>query len=362
MQYTENKNRDRARKKKKKKKSHWGKITVAVFLLIIAGFTAYFLNIYSKLNHNDLDITDLGIPSGNRQNASSITDDKTDRSITNIALFGIDAREKGSARSDVIMIASVDKKHNKIKIASVMRDCYVEIEDHGKNKIGHAYFYGGPQLAVKTLNQNFGLDIKEYASVNFEEMATMIDAVGGVEITVTEGERLAANVSIKEQSVAVGMPEDYIQTAGTQTLNGTQAVAYARIRHAPTITGNYDDFGRTERQRQVLEKLFQKALDMSPLQYPEFARKFLPTVETSLDLGEILNLAGIMLRDVTMEETRFPRTEDLVGNGELILNGTSFLNADVDSVKKGLYEFIYDETLPEESVNSDEYGNYDFWE
>ena len=110
-----------------------------------------------------------------------------------------------------------------------------------------------------------------------------------VEINISEKERLAANGSIKEQSVIAGLPEDYIQKAGLQTLNGTQAVAYARIRKV----GN-GDFERTDRQREVLQKVFNKAIKMNPVQYPELARKFLPLVETSLDWGEIMNLACLL--------------------------------------------------------------------
>ena len=222
-----------------------------------------------------------------------------------------------------------------------MRDTYVAIEGHSNTKLTHAYYYGGPQLAVKTINQNFGMNITEYATVNFQGMAEIIDAVGGVEIDISEAERQNANISIQEQA-AYGMEPDYIEKAGLQTLNGTQAVAYARIRYV----GNAD-FERTDRQRKVMEQLFYKALDMNPLQYPEFARKLLPYVETSLDIGEILGLSTIMLRDVSMEQLRIPMNEHLIGSGSIRdSSGGSCLNVDLEAATKTIQEFIYDDVDP----------------
>lgn len=262
--------------------------------------------------------------------------------IVNIALFGVDQREGETAfRSDAIMILSVDKQKGQLKLSSIMRDSLVEIEGHGQTKITKAYYYGGPELAVKTLNQNFNLNIREYATVNFQQMAQIIDSVGGVEIDITEAERQNANNSIREQSLVAGLPADYIDAPGLQTLNGTQAVAYARIRYV----GNAD-FERTSRQREVLRKVFEKALDLNPLQYPEFARKFLPTVETSLDLGDILSLADILLKKPTLQDVRFPTNADLIGNGSIMVNGEDCLNLDLESTSEKLHAFIYDDIDP----------------
>lgn len=330
--------------KKKKGKKWILLIVLAVVLVILAGVGVYAANILSGLNHNELDPNDLGItsaPSGDEDptNSMTITDDKNDRSITNIALFGIDERAgETHFRSDAIIIASIDKQHNKIKLSSIMRDTLVSIEGHGENKLGHAYYYGGPQLAVKTLNQNFGLDIREYVTVNFAQLAGIVDAVGGVEIDVSEAEMADANNSIWEQVQVAGLAPTPIEQPGLQTLNGTQAVAYARIRHV----GNAD-MARTDRQREVLGQIFQKALSFSPLQYPEFARQFLPMVETSLDLGEILDLAGIMIRDVELMDARFPANSDFIGSGEIIIDGVSYVNADLETMREGLHRFIYDE-------------------
>ncbi|MEG0691974.1 MAG: LCP family protein [Oscillospiraceae bacterium] len=322
--------------KTKQKKLRVGFIIMLIILIVLVLGGLYFAQIVSELNHNDLDKDQLGI-------AVPVEDDPTDQSITNIALFGVDKRnDQKNVHSDAIMVMSIDKKHNKIKLSSIMRDTLVEIEDHGQNKLTQAYYLGGPQLAVKTINQNFNLNISEYATVDFQQMATIIDAVGGVEIDISEEERLDANNSIYEQSAIAGLPQDIIKKSGKQTLSGTQAVAYARIRHV----GN-SDFERTDRQREVLGQLFYKALSMNKLQYPEFARKMLPAVETSLDIGEILGLSSIMLRDVRFEDVRFPLNSELIGNGVIYIGKAQCLNVDLKLMTKDLRQFIYDDIIPE---------------
>lgn len=326
-----------------KKKSFIGTFILLFVLILLVLGGLYVFNILKELNHEELDQGNLGITS-----SETIKDNPQDKSITNIALFGVDQRDNQTqVRSDAMMILTVDKEHNKIKLSSLMRDIAVEIDGHGQNKLTTAYFYGGPQLAVKTINQNFGTNITEYATVNFQQMASIIDAVGGVEIDISEKERLDANNSIYEQSAVAGLPQDIIKEAGLQTLSGTQAVAYARIRYVKTDEGQSDDFGRTDRQREVLSKMFYKALDLSPLQYPEFARKLLPAVVTSLDLGEIMDLATIMMRDVTLEQTRFPQNSDLIGNGVVYVGSAQCLNVDLPAVSEKLRAFIYDDINPD---------------
>lgn len=312
-------------------------IVVAALLLIGGGIAVgYVVHLQNLLNHQELDPTDLGI--------SDTWKDDQSTEITNIALFGVDRRgETERTRSDTIIILTVDKQHNKIKMTSLMRDTYVAIEGHGNTKLTHAYYYGGPQLAVKTINQNFNMAITEYATVNFQQMATIIDAVGGVEIDISEAERQNANQQIKEQAQNAGMQEDYIEQAGLQTLNGVQAVAYARIRYV----GNAD-FERTSRQRIVLNELFNKALAMNMTQYPAFVKQLLPCVETSLSFNEIMDLATIMTRDVSTEELRLPQNNHLIGSGSIKdSSGGSCLYVDLEKASACLHTFIYDDILPE---------------
>lgn len=247
--------------------------------------------------------------------------------IMNIALFGIDSQnEDNIGRSDAIMIASVNGKTGKIKLISIARDTYVDVPDHGKTKINHAYAYGGPELAIQTINENFDLDIKDYVSVNFDSLADVIDEMGGVELEITEGERQQINKYL--------LKGEKLQDSGLVHLTGPQAVSYVRIRK---IGG---DVIRGERQRKVLECLFQKALDINPLLYPSYVRKFSPMVETSLSNEEILKTASVGIKGgLTLEQAGLPN--DAIASGGKRIDGIWYFIYDLDQAADMLERFIY---------------------
>lgn len=300
-------------------------------------------------------------------NYNNISDDPTDlgfenvinEKIINVALFGIDSRDPDSFEglSDSIMILSINTETKVIKIISVMRDSLVPIEYNGKktyNKINSAYSKGGPELAIKTLNTIFGLDISEYATVNFYGMSDIIDAVGGIEAEITAAElttpKYGINGMISEQCKYMGIDaEDYFLTkTGTQHLNGVQAVAYARIRHAANAEGTNDDYGRTDRQRYVMEQLFNKAVTLSSNQYVKLAKALIPCSETSLSYSEIMGLAvDILLKSPSFEQTRIPLTEYQMASKSLSGIG-SCVYYDLDYAAKILHAFVYEDISPED--------------
>ncbi len=230
------------------------------------------------------------------------------KDITNIALFGIDTRNLSSfkGRSDSIIILSIDHESGALKLTSILRDTLVPLEGYGVQKINAAYSYGGPQLAIKTLNLAFNLNIRDYATVNFAGMADIIDAVGGVQVTLTEAELQSVNASMNTLAITSGTTFTPIETAGTHTLNGAQAVTFARIRKTQTIDGVRDDYGRTDRQRYILEQLFNKALTMDVVKYPSFIKQLLPYMETSLSYSEILEMSTILMQKPSFAEARIP--------------------------------------------------------
>lgn len=243
--------------------------------------------------------------------------------VTNIALFGLDRRgTTGNTRSDTIMIATLDVKHKKVKLSSIMRDTYVNIPGRGMDKINHAYAFGGPELAIRTINENFDMNIRDYVMVDFYGMRDIIDALGGVEIDIKPEEVSRAKVS----------------GPGLQTLNGEQAVAYSRIRYV----GN-GDYERTERQRRVLEQLMGKVLDAGALQYPKVISSLLPYVETSLGKGEILKLGTSAFASgvSSLEQYRIP--VDGYAKGQK-MNGIYYLvPQDLGANVEFLHGFIYGE-------------------
>lgn len=294
-----------------------------------------------------------------------------DKKVTNVALFGIDSRKVDSFKglSDSIMILSLNNETKKVKVISVMRDSLVPITYNGKTtyaKINSAYSKGGPELAIKTLNTIFGLDISEYATVNFYGMSDIIDAVGGIDVELAQGELNAygyengkkmnwgINGMITEQCGYMGLdPADYyVNEAGLQHLNGVQAVAYARIRHAANIEGTNDDFGRTDRQRYVMEQLFNKAVTLNKSQYVSLAKALIPCSETSLSYSQIMSLAvNILLASPTFEQSRVPLDEYRMSSKSISGVG-SCIYYDLDYAGKIIKAFIYDDITPEEYMET----------
>lgn len=273
--------------------------------------------------------------------------------ITNIALFGIDTRTQGvfSGNSDSIMILSINSDTGKIKVISVMRDSLVKIPGMKENKINAAYGYGGPALAIKTLNQTFGLDIKEYATVNFFGMSDIIDAVGGIEVNVLERELVQGKLNglIIEQANHRYVKPQFVEKPGLQNLSGMQAVAWARIRNTATEDGVNDDYGRTDRQRYVMEQLLNKALALEYSQYPKLIKAMLPYMQTSLSFSEIIELAGILTKDITFEQTRIPQ-HSYVMAGPRINRVGSYVYFNLDYAKRVVHSVIYDGISQEEFI------------
>ncbi len=258
-------------RKKEKKKRRGLKIfgiTVLVLVIILAilvGSIFWYVNSkLSKMQTIDLNEEDLNVSSQVEENLSE---------YRNIAIFGIDSREdsysKGN-RSDCIIIASINNNTKEVKLLSVYRDTYVEIEGHGLDKITHAYSYGEAPLAIKTLNSNLDLNIKEFITVNFDVVKDIIDSIGGVEMSITSEE--VPHIS-------------GITKAGTYNLTGEQALSYARIRYA-----SGGDYKRTERMRDVLIAVANKVKTMNVSQLNNLVDELLPKVYTNITAADIFSL------------------------------------------------------------------------
>ena len=343
-------NGNRSKKSKKKNRIILIMIIVLeVLLLIVAGAFALFMHYFGGLDTQPLtsDASALGIQSQYDFKSKIESNDglneliDSNKTITNIALFGIDTRSNNSnGRSDAIMILSVDEIHGKIKLTSILRDSYVPIDKHGKDKIAHAYAYGGPELAIKTLNQNFNLDIREYATVNFNQLSKVIDAIGGIDIEITKAElkeinRIVIEMHDENSSIDGETLDDY----GLVHLTGAQATAYSRIRKIDS------DNERANRQQRVLVALFDKCKNMPKSDYPEFIRQLLPLVKTSLSYSDIIDLAPIMLTsNLTIEQNMIP--DELIDNPiGGTYNGAWVWRYDLDEAAERLHEFIYEDSL-----------------
>lgn len=340
-------------------------ISATSVVLVIAILLSWFF-IYFRYNYNSItgDPEKLGF-SGVK-----------DKSVINVALFGVDTRDENvfKGNTDSIMILSLNTETKKVKIISVMRDTLVPMEYEGKKyhgKINSAYVKG-PEHAIKTLNQAFDLDIKEYATVNFFGMVDIIDAVGGITATITEDElkwkgndHPNLNNCMDEICSQMGLKASnyYIKSAGEQTLNGVQAVAYARVRNCTSTWGTRDDFGRTDRQRHVMQELFNKAITMKKTQYVSLIKALIPCTETSLSYGDVLSLAvNVLLGSPSFEQYRLPPAEY---QADFLMKGPSgygsIIYYDLAYAAKLVNAVIYDDVTMEQYIEENGIDHNDWY-
>ena len=281
----------------------------------------------------DIDAADDAI----KKNLDNAVDVMKDKDVYNILLIGTDARDTSDrGRSDSMILVSINKKTDKIIMTSFLRDIYLSIPDVESTRLNHAYAYGGPDLLVKTIEENFKIEINKYVQVNFYSFESVVDAVGGVEIEVTDEEVPYINASLYETNEIEG--RDYnsgtLSHGGTYKLNGAQALSYARIRYVGT------DFGRSERQRTVLTKIFEKMKGMSVTKLSDLLDEILPKVTTNMQKDEIfsfvLNSATYLSYD--LEQCRVPADDTWQ---YLTIRGMSVIGIDfaanIDYLRDNIY-------------------------
>lgn len=261
-------------------------VLIIILALIIGGAWLFIKNKLSKIQTVNIDVNDLNVSTQAEQNLTG---------YRNIAIFGVDSREdsydKGN-RSDCIIIASINNETKEVKLVSVYRDTYVQIEGYGLDKITHAYSYGEAPLAINTLNTNLDLNIKEFVTVNFDAVVEAVDQLGGVEINIETQEELKyLNSYIDETARVTGKSSEKLTQTGTQRLNGVQAVAYSRIRY--TEGGDYK---RAERMRTVVTAIVNKLKTKSLAEINSFADAILPKVYTNISESEIISLVPDMMK------------------------------------------------------------------
>ena len=302
-------------------------------LMIVAYLMFYFDSKIGKINKVDIDEGDLSI--NEELDTSKQTGYKT------IALFGVDARDVTNlgqgTRSDSIMIASINNETKEVKIVSVYRDTLLEIEnDSGlTSKVNAAYSYGGPQLAIKTLNANLDLQITDFVTVNFLGLTKAIDDLGGITVHVEENELPILNLAISEQIAVTGIYSDGVFSTGDLLLNGTQATAYARIRST-----DQGDITRTERQRDVLTKMFEKAKSSDLGTIDAIIDDLFPEIATSLSEDEIKALAKAVFEYQLGDTVGFPFAYTPITHET---KGSVLVPADLSSNVTALHEFLFGE-------------------
>ncbi len=241
---------------------------------------------------------------------------------TNIALFGLDSTQQsldaGNNRTDVMIIASINNKTGEVKLVSLYRDTYLDIGDGNYQKANAAYAFGGPEQAIKMINTNLDLNITDYVTVGFGGVADLVDEVGGVEIDVQSDEIEHLNNYQSTMATEIGKEYVPVTAPGVQTLNGLQATAYCRIRYT-----DGGDFKRTERQKEVLSKAFEKLKKSGPITMIKAANSLSSEIRTSLNPAEIASLALKAMRFNISETNGFPndqyRTVGYIGDQSCVI-------------------------------------------
>ena len=326
-----------------KKKSNKGLKRLVIFLaiLVIALPICAFGYIYFKLNSM--------YDSGANQEILSNLDYKSEKGIINILLAGTDGRpgEKNS-RSDAMMILTVDNKNKRLKLTSLERDSYVNIPGHGKQKLTHAYAYGGINLLTETIEDNFKVDIQNYAVVDFYSFMDIVDAIGGVTVNIKQSEIKELNKFIPEtynwnKSNNKGSIK-YIKSAGTQNLNGYQALAFSRIRKNDSTTE------RDRRQREVIEGIMTSVKDLPITKYPQLLDTILPYIKTNMKPAQILSLGSKILSvgNFNIKQMNFPIDDCVHSIGGIYGNSGWVLRFD-ESTLDILHDFIFNNIMPDDN-------------
>lgn len=323
---------------KETQKNKKKKIIITVLISVIAVILAIAIGLFSWVisSLNNIDRTDLSSDLGISENVES--NDK----IKNILLFGIDSRkDDDTGRSDAIILLSIDKKHNKIKMTSLARDSYVKIDGHGKDKLTHAWAFGKAQKAIHTVNANFGTDVTDFVSINFFQFAEIIDYMGGVEIDVSEAEKKVMNRDYIPVLNELGIKCEKVTKTGMQLLTGGQALAYTRNRY----TGG--DIERGNRQKEVLSAMFDKMKNVSAAKYPEIINMLTEHCSTSLSNSDILGLgAWAVMSKPQIENLSLPN-KACNAKGKTI-NGTWYYVYDLEAAKQEIVNFVYNDIKSEE--------------
>lgn len=293
IEFVENEKKVKKEKVKtnKRKKGRWLKVlgtillTIILILAILIGLAyVYITNKLSKMNTVQLDESQLGITAEASTKLAK---------YRNIAIFGVDSREddygKGN-RSDCMIIASINNETKEVRLISVYRDTYVNIQGHGLDKITHAYSYGEAPLAINTLNTNLDLNISEFVTVNFDSVSDAVDELGGVTINIENEEIKYINDYIDATAQITHKTAKHVTSAGRQTLDGVQAVAYSRIRY--TAGGDYK---RTERMRNVIEAMANKLKSKNIMEINNFMDEILPKVYTNISQKTVMSMIPDMM-------------------------------------------------------------------
>lgn len=279
---------------------------------------------------------------GSRSKDMYLANNDLPSGYVHVLLVGVDVDSTGTSRSDTMIVASVSK--GDIKLTSLLRDTGVTIPGRsGKHRLNAAYAYGGIDLLLKTVNQNFGLNITRYAIVDYDSFPKIIDKLGGVTLTVSDAEANEINDNVRgllymdvkngkrEYDAGYQLYLDEILKKGGENLrlDGLQTLGYARIRSLDS------DYGRTNRQRKVLSAILSQ-VKKHPFKLIGAAGTALGEIDTNMNTLEIASIALKGITGGVPEQTRLP------ASGTYTDNGGMFENVDFKANLSRFLDFVYE--------------------
>lgn len=308
---------------RKHKKWKIAGIIVLLIILLIGGLVG---SILWKLYGGSVGIVSSDEVDSTAKKVQIAEEEKKDKDVFNVLLVGTDSRDPDAdrGRSDSMMMVSFNKKTGKSTALSFLRDTLVDIDGHGKSRLGHTYAYGGVGLTINTLNKTYDLDIQNYITISFEDLVNVIDEIGGVIVHISEEEA----AYYKEN----GMPDI---EAGDVTLTGSQALAHARNR----TLGN--DFERTRRQRSVIYGIYRKVMEnKDPSQLLPLINYAINHVETNMSVSEIYSLAKEVMAvdNLKMQQACIPQDGTYT---DITYEGMQVLQVDFEANKEKINELLY---------------------
>lgn len=315
-------------RKKKKRRKHILLKLIIVLAVLIFGVHFLIMKMVSGTNYQPYETTYV-----------RADDVMTSPWVENILVVGTDARNPdASSRSDCMIIVSINRRYGKLVMTSILRDSYVEIPGYGQNRINAAFQYGGADLLIQTIEQNFKIGIDHYVKVDFFSFIKIIDSLGGVDIDVDGDEAQYVNMYLCEINNLLGVEQGNgnLTVTGMQTLSGKQALSYSRIRYIGT------DFARTGRQREVMNAMMAKAKTLNPIKLLSVCNEVLPELTTDISDSELawLLMQAPLFLTYESSECRIPADHTwsnlIAGPGMEVLQ-LDFA-ANVEILQKAIYE------------------------
>ncbi|MCH6264435.1 LCP family protein [Neobacillus citreus] len=307
------------RMQRRKKRVKWTRILLLILLLMIGSVGAYATYQYKQ----GVSLADGGKFKDETKNAKAFQGEDVKFGRINVLLLGSDSRGEEHARTDSIMIAHYDQDTHQSKLISIMRDTYVNIPGHGKQKINAAYAYGGPELLRQTIKENFDIDLNYYAIVDFEGFSKIADIIApdGIEVDVPS-----------KMSYGIGTTIE----PGIQTLHGDKLLGYVRFRH-----DKLSDFGRVQRQQEVIGKLKDQAMSVgSILKLPKMLGVINPYVDTNLDTPTLLSLGKDLLTNQSNDIKTMRIPVDGSYTNEQFKNVGAVLSINLEQNRSALNDFL----------------------